>query len=325
MVVDTDSPIDDAGPLVTAVIPSYRHAKYVGEAIEGLLNQTYSNIELIIIDDASPDSSDAVITGYLERCEARFSKFTYVRKLKGKGLCDSLNRALEMASGEYFYMNGSDDVAKPEAIETLVGFIHDKPDYALVTGDCELIDSAGVRCYWGPKQEMLYDPAEATYVLLSDILKSMANGLAFVDGKFGSYKYLLFGNHVPNGHLQRISALREVGGYDETFLLEDWPTNLHLAKNYKMKFIDAVLFSYRWHATNTMRRDLAVSYSNWRVLRREKPYALSHGYTDFWRLSYRKVSERLYKNLRHWLITINTGKRRRQIRLFGFYILKPPR
>ena len=91
-----------ADNVVTAVIPSYNHSRYIGKTIEGLLNQSYPHIELIIIDDASTDDSDAVIRSYKERCEERFVKFTYVRKAKGGGVAHSLNMALDRAIGDDF-------------------------------------------------------------------------------------------------------------------------------------------------------------------------------------------------------------------------------
>ncbi len=310
--------------LVTAVIPSYNHANYIGAALEGLINQTYPHIELIILDDHSSDDSDSVINSYKARCEARFVKFTYIRKSTGKGLCDSLNTAIDMADGEYLYVNGSDDISEPAAIATLVGFLDANEDYVLAVGDSQLIDASGTPVYWDSSLRNVYDKQQARFLTVSPALETTRDGLDFRQGDFGQYQYLLFGNHIPNGYLQRKSAVVEVGKYDQSIMIEDWSMQLRLARKYKMKWFDTVLFRYRWHDTNTMRRKIAVDRSNLKTLKKEKKFAYELGFAEQWNLSYRLVRARYLRELRHWLLTFHTAKRRRQIRIFGFYLVRPP-
>lgn len=92
-------------PLVTIIIPSYNHAKYIGNAIDSVLAQTYGNIELIVIDDGSTDDSHAVIRGYAERDP----RITAILNSGNRGQSHVFNRALEAARGEFISLLPSDD------------------------------------------------------------------------------------------------------------------------------------------------------------------------------------------------------------------------
>ncbi|EPK1752121.1 glycosyltransferase family 2 protein, partial [Acinetobacter baumannii] len=94
-------------PLVSIVIPCYNHVDYVQDCIQSIIDQTYQNIELIIIDDGSKDESVLKINEMLKKCENRFSRFEF-RHRPNKGLSATLNEALEWCQGEYFATLASD-------------------------------------------------------------------------------------------------------------------------------------------------------------------------------------------------------------------------
>ena len=110
---------DNALPLVSVIIPSYNHAKYIDKTILSIINQIYKNIELIIIDDGSTDNTRAVISALKNKCYSRFRKF-FVKYNKNKGIINSLNEALKISIGEFIYIIASDDIAEEEAILKLV-------------------------------------------------------------------------------------------------------------------------------------------------------------------------------------------------------------
>src|SRR5665213_2465623 len=88
-------------PLVTAVLPVYNHERYVVESIRSILNQTYRDVELIIINDGSKDRSHEMILTIVDECEQRFVHFEYIDR-ENKGLSATLNEALKIAKGKYF-------------------------------------------------------------------------------------------------------------------------------------------------------------------------------------------------------------------------------
>ena len=100
-------------PLVSVCMPCYNAERYVREAIESVLNQTYKNIELIVVNDGSTDQSGEI----LERYKAGGVK---VIEQKNRGQCAAANRALSEAQGEYIKFFDADDIISPELIEAQV-------------------------------------------------------------------------------------------------------------------------------------------------------------------------------------------------------------
>ncbi len=104
--------------LVSVIMPSYNTAKYIGESIESVINQTYPNWELIIVDDCSTDDTEDVVRGYLTDSRIRFLK-----NEKNSGAAISRNYALREAKGKWIAFLDSDDVWLPEKLETQIAFM----------------------------------------------------------------------------------------------------------------------------------------------------------------------------------------------------------
>ena len=96
--------------LVSIIIPSYNHERFVCDSIRSVIDQSYQNIELIVIDDGSTDSSVEKIQGLIPLCEKRFIRFEF-RHRPNKGLSATLNEALEWTQGEYFSSLASEIVS----------------------------------------------------------------------------------------------------------------------------------------------------------------------------------------------------------------------
>ena len=104
--------------LVSVIMPSYNTAKYISESIESVLKQTYTNWELIIVDDCSTDNTDEVIATFLGDDRIR-----YIKNEKNSGAAVSRNRALREASGKYIAFLDSDDLWAPEKLEKQIDFM----------------------------------------------------------------------------------------------------------------------------------------------------------------------------------------------------------
>lgn len=118
---------------ISVVMTSYNYAKYIGEAIESVINQTYQDWELIIVDDASADDSLSVINKYVEQ-DSRIKLFINSKNL---GLAGALKKALKYANGEFIAFLESDDKLKPEALEKKIK-IAEEHNVDLVFSDCEV-------------------------------------------------------------------------------------------------------------------------------------------------------------------------------------------
>ncbi len=241
-------------PLVSVIIPAYNHEKFVQETILSIINQTYQNIELLILDDGSKDSTWQKIQQMKDDCLKRFANVSFETQ-SNHGTCYTLNRLFSYTKGKYIYLIASDDIAKPDAIKKEVEFLENNPDYALVVGDNEFIDDKSQRCFWDEKRNICYNKNEAKYLTFAQFLN--IKGTCPV--KFGSYINLVFINHVPNGYLIRKSILDIIEPFNSEAPLEDWFLMLQISKYAKMKYLDEILFSYRWHQNNTIKNDKLIS------------------------------------------------------------------
>lgn len=237
--------------LISLLMPAYNHEKYIQEAIQALINQTYENLELIIVDDGSTDSTYEKILEMKEACEKRFKRFV-VEKQQNKGVCDTLNKLLSFVQGEYIFSTSSDDIVAFDTIKVLHDFLTKNEEYVLVVGQNLIIDADGVECYWDKDRNIVYSKEEATYLSFTDWLMKIANHVDFYSDDFGSYESLLVGNYLPNGFLLKKSVYDKIGPFRKEAPLEDYFFAFQIAKLGKMKFIDYPTFYYRWHGCNTI-------------------------------------------------------------------------
>lgn len=118
------------GPLVTIIMPAYNAEKTIGFAIDSILNQTYKNIELIIVDDYSVDSTLEIIK-QKKKIDSRIKIICNDRNL---GPYVSKNKALDISSGEYITGHDADDWAHPQRIEKQVDFMLNNPNIKAMVG-----------------------------------------------------------------------------------------------------------------------------------------------------------------------------------------------
>jgi len=230
-------------PLISVIIPAYNHEQFVCDAIRSIIAQTYKNIELIIINDGSTDDTWDKINELKDDCKKRFINIHFETQ-ENQGTCTTLNRLIKLANGEYIYLIASDDLAKPSAIEKqLKEIIQNKAVVAV--GNNEFINNRSERIGWD-KHRNSTNIENAEYRTFADFLQ-----IKQIDTSFGTYKQLLQRNHIPIGCLILASAIKQIPQFSKDAPLEDYFMHLQLSKIGKYVFIDEILFSYRWHGSNT--------------------------------------------------------------------------
>jgi glycosyltransferase involved in cell wall biosynthesis len=115
----------ESAPLISVVLPVYNGAPYLTEAIDSILNQTWRDFELIIIDDGSTDDSALIIASYSDP-RIRFYQ------QKNNGLAVTLNRGISLAAGAYIARQDQDDVSLACRLEKQIAFLEAHPDYGMV-------------------------------------------------------------------------------------------------------------------------------------------------------------------------------------------------
>ncbi|HFX6248391.1 glycosyltransferase [Acinetobacter baumannii] len=213
-------------PLVSIVIPCYNHENFVQDCIQSVLDQTYENIELIIIDDGSKDDSVLKIKQMLEKCEKRFFRFEF-RYRPNKGLSATLNEALEWCQGEYLAPFASDDIMCNFRIEKQV------EHFSKITNDN-------------------VDGVFGGYYLIDNSNKILTQVVGEYR-EFNNTQIIMHQFELPAPTaLLRLCKVKDVGGYDPNIKIEDWYMWLKLTeKGKKLIYIPEVLCYYRSHPTNS--------------------------------------------------------------------------
>jgi len=124
-------------PKVTVLMSVYNGEKYLREAIDSILNQTFKNFEFLVINDGSTDSTAEILQSYQD------PRIKIINNEKNMGLTGSLNKGLKLAKGEYIARMDADDISLPLRLEKEVEFLDKNPELGLVGILYEVIDEAG--------------------------------------------------------------------------------------------------------------------------------------------------------------------------------------
>jgi glycosyltransferase involved in cell wall biosynthesis len=154
-------------PLVTIGLPCYNSERYIAQAIESLLAQTYGNFKLIISDNASTDATGAIC----QRYAATDSRVEYTRNPANIGLTRNFNRAFTLSSSKYFKWATADDFSGPEMLADAVAVLEANPAVALCYPRTVLVDAEGreTNRYVDKLNLMQDSPVERFVMLVSEI------------------------------------------------------------------------------------------------------------------------------------------------------------
>lgn len=215
-------------PLVTIIAICHNHKPYVVETLDSIRNQTYTNIQCIIINNLKDDGCREVIEAWLEKYQY---DALFIQNEQPLSITQNLNLGLKHTKGKYFQGISCDDILRPKKISHQVGiYMTLDQTYACVFGDMVFIDDDSC--------------------IIEEHNSFMENlKIRFPKCKSHNFDYTaLFSstNPIPAPTvLIRTEAITEIGGYDEDIEIEDYSMNLELKKNnYKFFFDDQYLTVY---------------------------------------------------------------------------------
>lgn len=210
--------INNHYPIISVLMPVYNGQKFIKQTIESLLNQSFSDFELIIIDDGSVDSTYEIISSYEDE------RIKYFKNEKNSGIVFSLNRALEIASADYIARIDADDICLKDRLKVQLDFLECNKNVGVCSGSICYIDADGIE---GVTVKMPTSNDECKV-------------------KF------LFGNPIihPASMFRRELAIK-VGGYTVGMEpAEDYDFWLKLLAVSEIQNVDETLLKYRTHSTN---------------------------------------------------------------------------
>jgi len=121
-------------PLVSIITPCYNSEKFIHRYLESILNQTYNNIEIILVNDGSSDNTENIILSYKKFFKEKGIKFVYNYQ-KNAGVSEAINAGLKIFTGEYLCWPDPDDYFETTSIEKKVSILENNKEYAVVTSD----------------------------------------------------------------------------------------------------------------------------------------------------------------------------------------------
>jgi glycosyltransferase involved in cell wall biosynthesis len=204
--------------LVSIVLPTYNGAMFLHQSILSCLNQTYKNIELIIVDDASNDETLAII----ERFQRKDTRIHVIRHKENRKLPGALNSGFLVAKGQYLTWTSDDNFYSPDAIGEMVAVLENNPEIDVVYADHFNIDS---------------------------------NGQILHVSSVGAIGDLIFYNCIGACFLYRRRVQEYLERYNESlFLAEDYDFWLRASLNFKFQEIHKTLYYYRCHNNSLTER-----------------------------------------------------------------------
>ncbi|MEO6133551.1 MAG: glycosyltransferase [Ginsengibacter sp.] len=147
---------------VSVLMPAYNRESYIESSIKSILDQTFKNFELLVLDDGSTDGTIETILSFND------PRIRLIRNEKNQGIAFSRNRLFEEARGLYYVLLDSDDIAMPNRIELQMKFLKENKDTLLVGTPCIAIDQNGdyIKSTWAFLQKRPTDPMEIKATLL---------------------------------------------------------------------------------------------------------------------------------------------------------------
>lgn len=214
--------------LVSVIIPAYNHEKYIKKCLESIINQTYSNLEILVEDDCSTDNTKEIIK---EIKDKRIKKF-YSKE--NKGVVNIVNELLDKCTGKYIAVIGSDDIWYPTKIEEQIQIFKENPKLGAVFTEADLIDENGTKY----KKSDKFDENVFNYTNMTS-----------------SKRLRLFyekGNHLchPSSIITK-KVFKDIGYYNRGFRqLHDYEYWTRLLQKYEIYIINKRLMGYRREINN---------------------------------------------------------------------------
>jgi glycosyltransferase involved in cell wall biosynthesis len=207
-------------PIVSIAMASYNGERFIHEQIDSILNQTYPNIELVIVDDCSKDETVSIIKKYQEK----YSNIKLIENTINSGVTKTFEKAIQASTGEFIAISDQDDIWESNKIEILMNEIG---DYDAVYSNSLLVDARG-----------------------NSLNKSFTTIMNMKTYKCGAPFFL--SNSVP-GHtiLMKKVFVDKILPFPKDMLFDLW-IGFCAAGNNGIKFVDKTLVKYRQHESNTI-------------------------------------------------------------------------
>lgn len=195
-------------PLVSVIIPTYNRGRLILDSINSVLNQTYKNIELIVVDDCSTDDTEKTVKSIDD------SRIKYIKLEKNSGACVARNKGIEISRGEFIAFNDSDDLWLPEKINSQLDFLYENnAEISFCKMECRT-----------PENNFIHNFPNIEFdrkISYKDLLKYNSASTQTIFGKTDCFKEIIFDATMPR--------------------LQDWDEVLRLSQKYRIFYQNEIL------------------------------------------------------------------------------------
>lgn len=237
-----------SNPKVSVVMPVYNGELYLQQAVDSILNQTFTDFEFIIVNDGSIDNSFEILQSYHD------TRIKLINNQKNVGIIESLNKGLEIAKGRYIARMDADDVSLPERLQFQVSYLKTNREIALLGTWAQLIDKNG---------------------------KVLGSICPPTDPLMLKWR-MLFGNNIIHSSVMFVAdKIREIGGYNKLLHAEDYDLWSRIMIRYNISQLPQTLIQLRNHSEQISAKypyiqqhaaDLVVCRNLRYLLKREIPF-----------------------------------------------------
>lgn len=216
-------------PRVSVIIPAYNAASYTIEAVESILNQTFKDFEIIVVDDGSTDNTKKLLQPYIDCC-----KIDYIYKENG-GASSARNMGIKASKGQYVACLDCDDLWLPDKLKICTEFLDKNPEVGLVYTRVCFIDLHG---------NIVGIPGGCCY-----------SGMVF--------EKLIGNNFIVNSTpVVKKGCFAKVGLFDESiFYPADWDMWLRISEHYPIAYLDTILTKYRVRERSNFEKNIELAKS----------------------------------------------------------------
>ena len=229
----------DHAPKVSAIVPNYNHARFLGQRIDSILAQTYENVEILILDDCSTDDSRTVIDRYCEKYPDRIRAI--FNDENSGNVFRQWRKGIENSTGELVWICESDDFCEPDFLEVLVKNFRDR-SVNIAFGRIQFSDESGNFRPWLDQYRELAEPGIWDAPLTRPARRWFAGGFG-VNNVIANVGGCIFRRRsLPE------PVLREAGNYS---VLGDWFLYSHFADGGQIAYEPSAVAYFRQHDGNT--------------------------------------------------------------------------
>lgn len=217
-------------PLISILIPSYNHSKFITETLNSVKKDTYTNKEIVIIDDGSKDDSVKVIHEWIKNNSD--NNVTFICR-ENKGVCATLNELIENAKGDYLVIIASDDLLVNNTIAERVDILSNNGKMVLLS-DAEVIDNNGNISHLSMLSDF-HKVDKSKYLDEQNLLDEIV------------FKFSISGAVI----MVDVNIFKLIGKYPEDLKAEDLFFYISAAIKNEISFYDKIVSRYRIHENNT--------------------------------------------------------------------------